>query len=149
MSEPHRIRPAKLDDVEQIAPLVAELGYPSSVAEVRERLATLLTSTIDMVYVAVDRASQVVGWIEVATRMTLESGRRAEILGLVVASRARRTGVGLALVSAAERWAARQGMTSIAVRSNVARLESHPFYERAGYARKKTQHVYAKSITND
>ena len=149
MREPHRIRPAKLNDVEQIAPLVAELGYTSSVADVRERLVTLLASSTDMVYVAVDRGSQVVGWIEVATRMTLESGLRAEILGLVVASRARRKGVGLALVSAAEQWAATQGMTSIAVRSNMARLESHPFYEGAGYARKKTQHVYGKTITSD
>jgi hypothetical protein len=29
----------------------------------------------------------------------------------------------------------------IAVRSNTVRAESHPFYERAGYVRVKTQHV--------
>jgi hypothetical protein len=39
------IRTAKLDDVGQIAPLIAELGYPPSVADLRERLVTLLAST--------------------------------------------------------------------------------------------------------
>jgi hypothetical protein len=37
-------------------------------------------------------------------------------------------------------------MRSISVRSNVARLESHPFYERLGYVRTKTQHAYAKQL---
>jgi hypothetical protein len=28
----------------------------------------------------------------------------------------------------------------------VARTESHPFYERLGYARAKTQHAYRKRL---
>jgi hypothetical protein len=34
----------------------------------------------------------------------------------------------------------------MAVRSNVARAESHPFYERLGYVRTKTQHAYRKRL---
>jgi hypothetical protein len=34
----------------------------------------------------------------------------------------------------------------MAVRSNVTRTESHPFYERLGYARVKTQHAYRKRL---
>ena len=78
--------------------------------------------------------------------MLLESGERAEIVGLIVTSSARRSGTGLALVKAAEKWAVEQGMPSISVRSNVARVESHPFYERLGYVRTKTQHAYAKQL---
>ena len=38
------------------------------------------------------------------------------------------------------------GDSPIVVRSNVVRPESHPFYEKIGYERKKTQHVYARSL---
>jgi len=38
------------------------------------------------------------------------------------------------------------GSNNIVVRSNVVRPESHPFYEKIGYERKKTQHVYARSL---
>jgi hypothetical protein len=50
------------------------------------------------------------------------------------------------LVAAAESWAARLGLSDVVVRSNVTRAESHPFYERLGYARTKTQHVYLKTV---
>jgi len=39
-----------------------------------------------------------------------------------------------------------QGLGDIAVRSNVARIESHPFYDRLGYRRVKTQHAYRKRL---
>lgn len=77
--------------------------------------------------------------------MLLESGERAELVGLVVRSDARRIGVGKALVLAAEHWASAQGLQTITVRSNIVRAESHPFYESIGYVRKKTQHTYAKA----
>ena len=34
------------------------------------------------------------------------------------------------------------------VRSNVVRHESHPFYERVGYERTKTQHAYRKRLAD-
>jgi GNAT superfamily N-acetyltransferase len=71
-------------------------------------------------------------------------------VGLVVSTATKRGGIGRALVTDAERWALGQGFDSITVRSNVARTESHPFYERLGYVRRKTQHAYSKSfgVTN-
>jgi GNAT superfamily N-acetyltransferase len=79
-------------------------------------------------------------------QLLLESGRRCELLGLVVDARHRGRGVGRRLVAAVEDWAAERGLDQMAVRSNVARTESHPFYERLGYARVKTQHSYRKSL---
>lgn len=78
--------------------------------------------------------------------MTLESGERIEIVGLVVSAAVRQGGVGRRLVDDAEQWAVSQGFDTIGVRSNVARAESHPFYERLGYVRGKTQHVYGKAL---
>ena len=69
-----------------------------------------------------------------------------EITGLVVSPSARRLGVGRALVAASEAWASRLGFSSIRVRSNVSRAESHPFYRRIGFSLTKTQHVYQKSL---
>ena len=45
-----------------------------------------------------------------------------------------------------EQWAFERRLKHISVRSNVARKESHRFYERVGYARVKTQHAYRKHI---
>ncbi len=91
-----------------------------------------------------DRA--LLGWIAVEHRMTLESGERFEIVGLVVGTAARQGGVGRTLVAGAEQWARSLGADAIAVRSNVARDTFHPFYERLGYVRRKTQHVYHKAL---
>ena len=71
---------------------------------------------------------------------------RGEIVGLVVDAAHRGRGVGRRLVAEVEAWAAARGLEVVTVRSNVARTESHPFYERLGYARTKTQHAYRKRL---
>jgi len=55
-------------------------------------------------------------------------------------------GAGRQLVEAVERWAAARGLDEISVRSNVVRPDAHPFYERLGYIRAKTQHAYRKAV---
>lgn len=139
------IRPAHAADAADIARLTTELGYPSAPEEMKARLEALLPR--DSQYIAVaELSSEIVGWVAVEHRLLLESGDRAEIVGLVVASSSRRTGVGSALVREAEEWASQRGHRVIGVRSNVARIEAHPFYERLGYVRAKTQHAYRKEL---
>jgi GNAT superfamily N-acetyltransferase len=140
------IRAARSADAAEIAALSVELGYPATAQEISSRLSALLALADRFVAVAVGPDSALVGWVAAERRLLLESGERAELVGLVVASAARRTGIGAALVAAAERWAARQGLGSMVVRSNVVRAESHPFYESLGYTRKKTQHTYEKRL---
>jgi len=139
------IRPARLEDAAEIATLSTELGYPTSEGEMKRRMEKLLLSNSYFLAVA-ENESRVIAWVAAEKRLLLESGERAEIVGLIVTTSARRSGTGLALVKAAEAWAVEQGMPSISVRSNVARVESHPFYERLGYVRTKTQHAYAKQL---
>src|SRR5204863_3055212 len=55
------------------------------------------------------------------------------ITALVVAERARRRGVGRALVAASERWIAARGCGLLELTSNRQRIEAHAFYERLGY----------------
>lgn len=139
------IRQASTGDASEIARLCGELGYPCAAGEVASRLSALSASASHFVAVA-ERGGAMVGWVAAEHRVSLESGARGEIVGLVVSASVRRTGVGRALVSAAEAWAASCGLGVVFVRSNVARAASHPFYETSGYVRQKTQHVYAKSL---
>lgn len=112
------------------------------------RLQSVLSRTDEVVLVAGTERESTLGWIHGAEQRLLESGRRCEILGLVVDSAHRRAGVGQQLVAAVEQWAAGRGLVEVSVRSNVARPESHPFYERLGFRRTKTQHVYRKRFTD-
>ena len=139
------IRPAAATDAAEIARLTTLLGYPASTEEIARRLDILLPSASYFIAVA-EGSSGLVGWVAAERRVLLESGERAELVGLIVDPDARRSGMGRALVRAAEEWAVGQRFDLISVRSNVARVESHPFYESLGYARLKTQHAYAKQL---
>jgi N-acetylglutamate synthase-like GNAT family acetyltransferase len=139
------IRPALLADVPRLAELSGVLGYPVAVDELAARVARLLGRDGDVLLVA-ERAGQVVGWIHGAEQELVESGRRCEILGLVVDPEHRRSGTGGRLVVAVETWAYQRDLEEVSVRSAVTRAESHPFYERLGFARVKTQHVYRKQV---
>jgi GNAT superfamily N-acetyltransferase len=110
------------------------------------RLGRVLHRAEDVVLVAETPGGRVVGWLHGAEQELLESGRRCEIAGLVVEAEHRGHGIGRLLVAEVERWARARGLELVAVRSNVTRTESHPFYERVGYEKVKTQHAYRKRL---
>jgi N-acetylglutamate synthase-like GNAT family acetyltransferase len=140
-----QVRIATQQDVAEISRLCTQLGYPSSQEVMGERLAQLLCSPNHAVRVACE-GHALAGWASGEVRVTLESGTRAEITGLIVDATVRRSGVGRLLVAEIEAWARGIGCGEVVVRSNVSRLESHPFYENLGYGRAKTQHAYKKVL---
>jgi GNAT superfamily N-acetyltransferase len=140
------IRTALFADAGSIAALTTQLGYPATEEEISRRLRRILDDPDQLILVSCDPAGRPVGWIHVGQRALLEADRQFEILGLIVDAAHRRGGRAQRLVMAGEAWAATRGATELAVRSNVVRAESHPFYERAGYIRVKTQHVYRKPL---
>jgi len=139
------IRPASLSDAAAIAGLTTELGYESSASEIEMRLRRLLAREDYFLEVA-EADGHVVGWVAAELRTLLEFEPRIEVVGLVVASTHRRRGIGRTLVEAVDTWRTKRGIATIFVRSNVARSESHPFYESMGYTRRKTQHAYVKHV---
>lgn len=147
--EPVEVRRAMAADADKIARLTTELGYAATARDTVTRLDALLSLPSHFIAVAAANNARLLGWIAAERRLLLELGETMEIIGLVVSADARRGGVGRALVSAAEVWAAGQGPARIVVRSNIVRAESHPFYQAMGYAREKTQHVYAKPLAAD
>lgn len=148
MPTSYSIIPAQETDVAEIVRLSLELGYQTTVDQTRTALKKMLSSPDYLVIVASASAGRLFGWAVAERQLTLESGEAVELTGLVVTNSARRVGVGSALVATAEHWALQNGFSSIRVRSNIARTESHPFYEHLGFERTKTQHVYKKAVVS-
>jgi GNAT superfamily N-acetyltransferase len=141
------IRPIRAADAPRISELLTQLGYPSDIDTVATRLTSILNAPNQQVLVAVSADdSRVDGYIGVERRLILAEDERAEINGLVVDLAVRRSGIGRALMHAAEQWAMHHGLHTVVVRSNVVRPESHPFYEGIGYRRTKTSHTYCKEV---
>ena len=143
-----RVRKARRGDAERIAQLTGELGYPSTPAQIAERLRQLKPASKHAVFVAesLDRGLGVLGWLHVSVSHLLESDIRAEVNGLIVAEGQRSAGAGAKLLEAAERWAAAHGGRAMNVRSNVIRERAHKFYERNGYEHYKTQKAFRKPL---
>jgi GNAT superfamily N-acetyltransferase len=139
------IRPAKPTDAPEVAELSGVLGYPVDLEAMQRRLKRLSSREGHAVFVA-ETGRKLAGWIHGAERSLLVVERDVEICGLVVAAGWRGSGIGRRLVEAIEEWARGRGFSEITVRSNVARPESHPFYEKLGFHRVKTQHVYRKGL---
>jgi len=140
-----RIRLVQSEDATEVARLATLLGYPSTAEQVARRLAILATKPESAVFVAESEAG-LEGWISIQGRHQVESDPDAIIEGLVVDARARRKGVGRALIGAAESWARGGGYGSIRVRSNTIRVEARRFYEGVGYEAFKTQNAFRKAL---
>jgi N-acetylglutamate synthase-like GNAT family acetyltransferase len=139
------VRKATSADATRVAELSGILGYPVDHETMQRRLEKLDGREEHVVFVA-EISGNVVGWIHGAEHEFLVAGRVGEICGLVVGEGQRTSGVGRRLVEAVEQWARERGLEQVSVRSNVARTESHPFYEKVGYTRLKTQHAYRKKL---
>lgn len=139
------IRPATPADIPKLADLTTQLGYPSSPEEVAARLRDLASRPEDAVLVA-EVEGEAVGWIHVSGLYSLEMDPCAIIQGLVIDESRRGGGIGAALVEAASEWAAGHGFRTLRVRSNAIRERTHAFYERLGFARTKSQIVFARPV---
>jgi GNAT superfamily N-acetyltransferase len=139
------IRKAIEADSTALTRLSGELGYPATEPEIVWRLKQILPDPAHYVAVA-EIDGSVIGWIAAEKRLTLESGIKFEIIGLVVNFNFHRKGVATELLNGAESWVRESGGGVVSVRSNILREESHALYLARGYSHEKTQHVYAKPV---
>jgi N-acetylglutamate synthase-like GNAT family acetyltransferase len=139
------IRPAAPSDAAALADLATQLGYPTRPEEAERRLRDVVSRPENAVLVA-EADDVVTGWIHVAGTHTVETEPFAEIRALVVDAARRGGGLGAELVEAANEWAAGHGFRTLRVRSNVVRERTHRFYERLGFARIKSQVVFARPV---
>jgi GNAT superfamily N-acetyltransferase len=122
------VREARPEDAAAIAALLGELGYPADPEAVAERLARMGPG--DAVLIAD-------GGLVALHRIPLlaEGGALARITAFVVAAGHRRTGLGTALLTAAEEVARTWGCDRIEVASGrrPEREAAHAFYLAAGF----------------
>ena len=141
-----KIRRAKLSDAPQMAVLACQLGYPTTTAQMRQRLLTIKPASEHAVLVADAPGAGVIGWTHVSRQPLLDVDIRAEINGIIVAEGHRSLGAGAKLLATAEAWARSHGCKGMSVRSNVIRERAHQFYERNGFEHYKTQKSFRKPL---
>ena len=139
-----RIRPTAEADVAAIAELLGQLGYPSSVEQVRARLAALAASGSNYVLVA-ETEGQVVGLAALQIGQQLEKDdRHGQLTALVTGQHVRRKGVAQALVRAVEELAREQRCELLFLRSNKRRSDAHAFYRAEGF--RETHLTFNKTL---
>jgi GNAT superfamily N-acetyltransferase len=127
------IREVKTNDSPGIARLVTQLGYPSSEAEIRNRLAVFSGRPDYAVWVA-ESSGRIVGLVGVFVHYALEfDGAYGRLLGLVVDEARRGEGIGKQLMEHTERWLREHGVNHLTLTSGKQRTQAHGFYRRLGY----------------
>jgi GNAT superfamily N-acetyltransferase len=133
-------------DAARAADLATQLGYPSSADEMTRRLDELARNPRAVALVAIDADDAPIGWIQVDRTPSLAVSDTAHIGGLVVDQGHRSEGIGQALLEAGEAWAREHGARTMTVASRIVREGAHRFYQREGYERLKTSHMFAKPL---
>ncbi len=135
-----RIRPACDADLPVLVRLLGDLfalepDFPVDPGRQRRGLALMLSDPRQRAVLVAERGGEVIG---MATGQlvvsTAEGGVSALVEDLIVDARARRGGVGLALLSALEVWAARRGATRLQLLADRENGPALTFYARAGWS---------------
>ena len=130
-----RIREARLSDGTTLASLMSELGYETTPAEMEMRLRTILNDSAYATLLA-EVDGKIYAMIGTLCHPSYEhNDLTGKIIAMVVSKKARRGGVGKALIAAAEKEFARKGITRISLTSRLTRKDAHLFYEALGYER--------------
>ena len=128
------IRSATLADLEPLARLMTELGYPTSSRQMERRLTSVLGDASYRTFVACD-GDAVVGVLGTRVGPMYEiDDPYGQIMAMVVSETHRRQGVGVRLVEAAESHFIERGAAVSIVTSANRRADAHAFYEKYGYA---------------
>jgi len=123
--------PADADDVAQ---LLAELGYPCELADAAERISMILANDRQALVLA-RREGAVCGLMALDFMYYLPLGTTTcRVTALVVTPNAQGMGIGRHLLKEAERRARAGGAARIELTSGAQRIEAHVFYQACGYS---------------
>jgi GNAT superfamily N-acetyltransferase len=134
MADAITIRAAAPSDAPILCELLAQLGYPASVAEIPARLSALASFPRAAAFVATNGYGEVVGLATTHIFPSIhDNGPVAWLTTLVVLEDARGAGIGSVLVTHVEQWAVRNGAKRLSVTSGMHRKATHEFYEKRDY----------------
>jgi len=139
-----KIRDGELSDAPELAALMCELGYETTIAEMESRLISILNDPRYKTLVALnnDKICGMIGTVSASSYLHNDlSGR---IIALVVSKELRQRGIGARLIATAEKNFIQRGITRVTLTTRFDREEAHQFYEKVGYAR--TGFRFAKNL---
>jgi ribosomal protein S18 acetylase RimI-like enzyme len=138
------IRHARLDDAPALSALMCELGYETTAVEMRRRLKSISSDARFRTFVA-EMNDQVCGMIGTLTHASHEhNDPSGKIIALVVSKKTRRSGIGRALIAAAEKDFVEKRVTRVSLTTRFSREHAHRFYRALGYSR--TGFRFAKQL---
>jgi len=127
------VRAPEIGDMEALAELMTQLGYPTRTSEMQMRMETILANKHYATFVAVS-GGKVCGMIGTRISYSFEHNNPGgTILALIVSEKMRGRGVGEALIKAAENDLAQKNIRRLAVYTHFRRTRAHEFYEKLGY----------------
>jgi len=139
-----KIRDGELSDAPELAALMCELGYETTIAEMESRLISILNDPRYKTLVALnnDKICGMIGTVSASSY--LHNDLNGRIIALVVSRESRQRGIGARLIAAAEKNFIQRGITRVTLTTRFEREEAHQFYEKVGYAR--TGFRFAKNL---
>lgn len=129
------IRKCQPNDLEGLTELMVDLGYPTDLEKLGERLDKIHSTPMYSTFVA-ELNDNVVGMIGVRQLHSYENDEVVtQISALVTKSEYQGRGVGKALVSFVEEWAVSIGSTVLVLTSGIKeeRMKAHNFYNSIGF----------------
>lgn len=140
----YKIREATVSDAREIARLnQTSMGYDYPIEKTAQKLALLLSSGKDKIFVAV-ADNTVIGYIHANDYDVLYAPAMKNIMGIAVDPAYRRAGIGRALITAVESWARETDAKGIRLVSGAGRTNAHTFYRRLGFDGGKNQINFKK-----
>ena len=130
-------------DAKHVASLLAELGYPSKEADVRDRLRRSLHRQSSCFLLA-QFANEVIGLVSAELVPYFPTGSTiCRVTALVVSTHHRGRRVGEKLVAGAVDFARQHHCSGIEITSAEHRLDAHRFYQRLGFSRTSSRFFQA------
>src|SRR5438874_12723078 len=123
---------------------MGQLGYETMSAEMWVRLKSVLRDARYSTFVA-EIDNELCGMIGTLMHVSHEhNDLSGKIIALVISEKQRRSGIGRALIAAAEKDFVRRGVSRITLTTRFEREEAHQFYKALGYS--KTGFRFAKNL---
>ncbi len=146
-----QIKPATPEDVEAIAPLFAAYrqfyGYPYDIEVARTFLGDRVGRNESVVLIAVEADGACTGFVQLyPTFSSLDPGRSFILNDLYVVPQARKSGIGAALLKAAEHHARSAGAVGMVLSTAVDNHTAQRLYEKLGWMRDTAFLVYERKL---
>ena len=139
------IRKALISDSVALTELSEQLGYPTTVEEVEDRVKYLLNKKDHQIFIA-EYNDKIIGFISFERYDILYYPSGLNITGLVVDKNYRNKGIGKLLLKIAEKYAIENSLIFLRANSGSQRLDAHQFYRKNGFSNEKDQKRFIKNI---